>query len=61
MYGKAADDPHRRRQDSDLEYGSFDRTVLAAEAGMDKVLVSHNNGEVAVTGPKEVTEYRYCS
>ena len=53
MYGKAADDLHRRR---DLEDASFDRTEIAAEAGIDNVLVNHNNGAVAVTGTKEVTE-----
>ena len=53
MYGKAADDLHR--QDSDLEDPSFDRADIAAEAGIDKVLVNHNNGAVAVTGPNEVT------
>ena len=57
VYGKAADDLNRRRQHSDLEDASVDRTDIAAEAGMDKVLVNHNNGAVAVTGPKEVTEY----
>ena len=56
MYGKAADDVHRRRHDSDLEDASFDLTDIAAEAGIDKVLVNHNNGAVAVTRPKEVTE-----
>ena len=30
VYGKAADDPHRRRQDSDLEDASFERTDIAA-------------------------------
>ena len=54
---KSPGDPHRRRQDSDLEDASFDRTVFAAEAGMDKFLVNHYNGAVAVTGPKEVSEY----
>ena len=46
--GKAADDLHRRRKDSDLEDASFDRTGIAAEAGMDKILVNHNNGAVAI-------------
>ena len=55
--GKTADDLHRRRQDSDLEDASFDRTNIAAGARMDKVLVNHNNGAVAVTGPTEVTEH----
>ena len=41
MYGEAADDLHRRREVSDLEDASFDRTDIAAEAGMDKVLVNH--------------------
>ena len=53
--GKAADDLRRRRKDSDLEDASLDRTDIAAEAGMDKVLVNHNNGAVAMTGPNEVT------
>ena len=30
MYGKAADDIHRRRRDSDLEDGLFERTDMAA-------------------------------
>ena len=34
-----------------------DRTDIAAEAGRDKVLVNHNNGAVAMTGPNEVTVY----
>ena len=38
--GEAADDLHRRRQDSDLEDASFDRTDIAAETRMDKVLVN---------------------
>ena len=42
------DDLHRRRQDSDI----------AAEAGMDKVLVNHKHESVAaMTGPNEVAEY----
>ena len=45
--GKDADDLHRRQQDSDLEDASLDRIDIAAEAGMDKVLVNHNNGAVA--------------
>ena len=56
-YGKDADDLHRRQQDPDLEDASLDRIEIAAEARMDKVLVIHNNGAVAVTGPKDVTEY----
>ena len=55
--GKAADDLHRRRQESDLEDAFSDRTDIAAEARKDKVLVNHNKGAVAVTRPKEVTEY----
>ena len=46
---------HRRRQDSDLEDASSDRTDIAEDTGMDKVLVNHHKGSVAVTGPKEVT------
>ena len=42
LYEKAADDPHRRRQDSDLEDASYYRTDTAGEAGIDKVLVNHN-------------------
>ena len=58
MYGEAADDLHRRRQDSDLEDASYDRTDIAAEAGMDKVLVNHKHESVAaMTRPNEVTEY----
>ena len=34
--GKAADDLHRRRQDSDLEDASFDQTDIAAETGRTK-------------------------
>ena len=58
VYGEADDDLHRRRQDSDLEDASFDRTDIAADAGMDSVLLNHNNGAVAMT----VTEYtvRVC-
>ena len=55
--GEAADDLYRRRRDSDLEDASSDRTDIAAETGMDKVLVNHNNGAVAVTRPNEVTEH----
>ena len=40
VYGKAVDDPHRRRQDSDLEDASSDRTNIAVETAMDKVLVT---------------------
>ena len=48
MYGEAVDDLHRRRQDSDI----------AAEAGMDEVLVNHKHESVAaMTGPNEVAEY----
>ena len=55
---KAADDLHRRRKDSDLEDASFDRTDIAAEIGMDKVLVNHDHGSLtAVTGPHELTVY----
>ena len=62
VYGKAADDLHRRQQDPDLEDASLDRIEIAAEARMDKVLVIHNNGAVAVTGPIKVTEHtvRVC-
>ena len=56
VYEKASDDLRWRRQDSDLEDASLDRTDVSAEAGIDKVLENHNNGAVAVTGPKEVTE-----
>ena len=35
----------------------MDRIDIAAEAGMDKVLVNHNKGAVAMTGPKEITEH----
>ena len=51
--GKDADDLHRRQQDSDLKDALLDRIDPAAEAGMDKVLVNHNNGAVAVTTPKK--------
>ena len=57
MNGKSAGDLHRRRKDSDLEDASFDRTDVAAESEMDKVLVNHNNGAVAMTGLNEVTVY----
>ena len=58
MYGKAADDLHRRRQDADLEDASSDRTEIAAETGINKVLVNHDHGPVtAMTGPNEVTVY----
>ena len=41
--GEAADDLHRRRQDSDLEDAQTDRTDIAAETGTDnKVLVNRN-------------------
>ena len=59
--GKDADDLHRRQQDTDLEDTSWDRIDIAAEAGMDTVLVNHNNGAVAVTRPKEVTEHTVSS
>ena len=52
--GEAADDPHRRRQDSDLEDASSGRSDVAAETGIDKVMVNHNKGSVtAMTGPNE--------
>ena len=67
MSGKAADDPHRRRQDtrdSGLDVASFDHADIADEAGMAnkklkfKVLVDHSSGSVAaMEGPKDVTEY----
>ena len=31
VYGEAADDPHRRREDSELEDASFDHADIAAE------------------------------
>ena len=56
--GEAADDPHRRRQDSDLEDASSGRSDVAAETGIDKVLENHNKGSVtAMTGLNEVTVY----
>ena len=56
--GEAADDLHRRRQDSDLEDASSDRSDIAAETGIDKVLVNHYKGSVtAVTGPNEVSVF----
>ena len=58
MNGEATDDLHRRRQDSDLEDASSDRTENAAETRMDKVLVNHDHGSVAaMTRPDEVTVY----
>ena len=67
VYGKAADDPHRRQQDareSGLDVVSFDHADISAEVGMAnkklkvKVLVSHNSGSIAaMEGPKHVTEY----
>ena len=58
VFGKAADDLHRRRQDSDLEDASSDRTDIAAETGIEKVLMNHDHGSVtAMTGPNEVTVY----
>ena len=47
MNGETADALHRRRQDSDLEDASSDRTDIAAETGIDKVLVNHNKGSAA--------------
>ena len=56
--GEAADDPHRRRQDSDLEDASSGRSDVAAETGIDKFLENHNKGSVtAMTRPNEVTVY----
>ena len=58
MYGRASDDLHRRRQDSYLEDASSDRTDIAGETGIDKVLVNLDHGSVtAMTGPNEVTVY----
>ena len=64
MHGKAADDPHRRRQDSGdsgLDVASFDHADIAAEPNKKlkfKVLVSHSSGSVAaMEGPKDVTKY----
>ena len=64
--GRAADDPHRRRQDardSGLHVASFDHCDISAEVGMFnkklkfKVLVSHRSGAVAAwEGPKDITE-----
>ena len=48
-YGGAAGDLHRRRQDSDLEDASSDRTDIASETGHGSV--------TAMTGPNEVTVY----
>ena len=65
--GKAADDPHRRRQDardSGLDVASFDHCDISAEVGMFikklkfEVLVSHWSGAAAALGgPKDVTEH----
>ena len=63
--GKAADDPHRRRQearDSGLDVASFDHCDISAEVCMFnkkfKVLVSHRSGAVAaLEGSKDVTEH----
>ena len=50
--GEGADDLHRRRQDSNLEDASSDRTDIAAETGMDKALVNLDQESVAaMTGP----------
>ena len=67
LYGKAADDPHRRRQDtgeSGLDVASLDHADISAKVGMAnkklkfKVLVSHSSGSVAaMQGPRDVTEY----
>ena len=64
VYGEAADDPHRRQQESELQDKSFDHSGIAAETGMTnktlkvEVLVNHNKGSVAaVSGPKDVTEH----
>ena len=67
VYGIAADNPRRRRQDSGeygLDFASFDHADISAEVGMAnkklkfKVLVSHNSGSVAaLEGPKDVTEH----
>ena len=63
--GKAADDPHQKRQDardSGLDVASFDHCDILAEVGVFnkklkfKVLASHRSGEVpALEGPKDVT------
>ena len=68
--GKAADDPHRRRQDardSGLDVASFDHCDILAEVGMFnmkltfKVSVSHRSGAVAaLAGPKDITEHMVC-
>ena len=65
--GKAADDLHRRRQDtkdSGLDVDSFDHCDISAEDGMFnkklkfKDLLSHRSGVVAaLEGPKDVTEH----
>ena len=64
VHGRAADDSHRRRQDSRSEDASFDHADIAVEAGTDNkklkftVLVNHNSGSVAtLKGPKDVIEY----
>ena len=65
--GKAADVPHRRRQDarySGLDVASFGHRDISVEVGMFnkklkfKVLVSHRSGAAAaLEGPKDVTKY----
>ena len=64
VHSRAADDSHRRRQDSRSEDASFDHADIAVEAGMDtkklkfRVLVNHNCGSVATfKGAKDVIEY----
>ena len=64
VYGEAADDPHRRRQVSELEDASCDRADIAAGSGRAnkrlrfKVLVKHSNRSVAaLAGPTDVTEF----
>ena len=64
---KAADDPHRRRQDAKdpgLDVASFDHCDMSAEVGMFnkklkfKVFVSHRSGAAAaLEGPNDVTEH----
>ena len=64
VHGRAADDSHRRRQDSRSEDASFDHADIAVEARIDNkklkftVLVNHNSGSVATLKvPKDVIEY----
>ena len=67
MSGKAADDPHQRRQDtkdSGRDVASFDHCDISAEVGMFnkklkfKTLVRHRSGSVAaMKGSKDVTEH----